>query len=313
MASSSNRFAVLGGTPSSSKGQKEKVPVTGTGDKEDQPMQDTAQASPSLSLSGLDDSLPKMQSKQEIMALFRKRRQEFFEREEANAREKERMKKSQGRRKPTTLVGSLTPSAGLLSQGPRKRTASSDEAEKPSKRQHMGSRSPSQTVGEPAVATSMTVSAIKTQESDVVREKASAATDLIQADPVLSPWWADIRIPEKALPCIIQVNCLDRWGTFDETAREWTFLLAFEVGHQRGPAMIMKFFSSGVTGLQNAQTGWRLSDYIEDEWMVLDFSTHRVSGSSDRRICHRRILEACQTDEEKARCMCIRLEACQSS
>lgn len=310
MASSSNRFAVLGGTPSSSKGQKTKVPVTSTGDGEDQtmqdtaqagtstsmgdqPMQGTAQAGSSMSTSGSEGSLPGVPNLKEGLALFYKKRAQI----KAEDRERERTEKAQGRRNPTTFVRRPNPSAGS-SQGRRKRTASSDEAEKPSKRRLMAPVS-SVTAEEPSTAASESTPAGSPSTSELV----------VQGDSVLSPWRAGIRIPEKALPCIIQVNCLARWGTFDETVREWTFLLTFDVEHQRGPAMTMKFFSSGVTGQQSAQTGWRLSDYMEDEWMVLDFSIHRVSGSSNRRICHRRILEACQTDEEKARCICIRLEA----
>ena len=317
MASSSNRFAVLGGTPSSSKGQKEKIPVTGNGDKEDQPMQDTAQTSPILPLSGLEDSLPKMQSKQELIALFRKRRQEFFEREEANAREKERMKKSQGRRKPTTFVGSLTPSAGLISQGPRKRTASSDEAEKPSKRQHMGSRSPSQAVGEPASATPMTVSASETEEPeepDVMREEAPIPAIVVQEDPFLSPpssfEWHDIRMPKKPLLCIVQANNSTRIGSFAENNEGWAFTLMFNADRWQVPTMTMRFFSDGIKARASAQTGWCLGEWMKDDWMVTDFKVYRVADCAENgKIRHRDILAACKTDEEKARLTCISLEA----
>lgn len=60
------------------------------------------------------------------------------------------------------------------------------------------------------------------------------------------------------------------------------------------------------------QTGWCLGDYIEGDWMVTDFNIHRVADCPEdesKEIRRPDVLAACKTDEEKARLICISLEA----
>lgn len=261
------------------------VPTTST---TDQKTQDASQAGPScgnapIPMDGPEADRSTAQARKEAIGLFHTRLMEFEKKlQQSNA--------SESAAKPISSAAPL--------QGRPKRTASSDEAEKPPKRRLMA-----------PVSGVMTEETSTAASESTPAERPSTSELVVQGDPISSPWWADIRTPEKPLPCIIQVNYLSRIGSFHEGMKDWTFLLSFDAGHQRGPAMIMKFFSSGVKGPQRAQTGWRLSGYMEDEWMVLDFSIHRVSDSNNRRIHYHRILEACQTDEEMARCMCIELEA----
>ena len=74
-----------------------------------------------------------------------------------------------------------------------------------------------------------------------------------------------------------------------------------------------QFFSDGLLGPFCGQTGWCLRDYFEEDWMVTDFKIHRGADSpadSNQKIRQRdRLIAACMADEEKARLICINLEA----
>ena len=77
MSSSTNRFALLGNDPSSSKEQETQGPVTGNQDR-DQSVKDADQAGPSteagaLSLATLQASLPKELSKAEKLEIFKRK------------------------------------------------------------------------------------------------------------------------------------------------------------------------------------------------------------------------------------------------
>lgn len=205
-------------------------------------------------------------------------------------------------------------SAAAPSQGRRKRRESSEEAEQPSKRQHMGSRSPRQGVGELAIATSTPVPASETEEPDVVKEEVSSPTIVVQEDPFLLPpssfEWHDIRMPNKPLLCIVQANNSSRIGSFTENTKGWAFTLTFKADPWQVPTMIMRFFSDGIEAKSKAQTGWCLGEWMKDDWMVTDFKVYRVADCAvNSKIRHRDILAACNTEEERARLTCISLEA----
>ncbi len=74
--------------------------------------------------------------------------------------------------------------------------------------------------------------------------------------------------------------------------------------------MTMKFFPWGMIGQQSAQTGWCLREWMEGDWMVTDFKIHHVADcAEDGEIRHRDILAACENDQQRARLVCISLEA----
>ena len=269
---SSNRFAALADNASSSKEL-----VTGTKDKEDQAMPDTGSAGPSNL------------TREEGIALFKKKRLIWLAENEEN----ERAEKSRQKSKPST---SANPPRGL-----RKRSASSDEAEEPLKRRRLELVASTPKSEEPA-----------TPSSAAPPEGDPAAQGVVPyIDPTLIPWWANIQAPEMPLPCIIQVNDYAIMGSFDESIIKWAFHLTFDAGPQQSPAMTMKFFSKGVRGPQSGETRWLLSDVQEDEWMVLNFQIFYLADRSTptkSRISNRKVLEACPT-EERNRLICIRLKA----
>ena len=288
MASSSNRFAALGEDSSSSKEQEVPVPVTGTEGMGNQTMQDTAQAGPPISSGDPEGSAARKLTLQEGVALFFKKRAQYLAEEE----EHEKAKKSRESSKPST---SAIPPRGL-----RKRSASSDEAEEPPKRRQLEPVPSSPKPEEPAT------SAIKTSP-----DVSPSASELVAYnDSALSLWWANIRTPKMPLLCIIQVNYLARMGSFTKGTKDWAFQLNFDADLERSPTMTMDFFSQGVEGPHDARTEWCPSDYIRNEWMVTDFKINRVADClNHRRIAHRKILTACQTDEERGRLICISLDA----
>ena len=288
MASSSNRFAILGEDSASSKEQEVPVPVTGNEGMGNQTMQDTAQAGPPISSGGPEGSATRKLTLQEGVALFLKRRAQYLAEEE----EHEKAKKSRQHSKPST---SVIPPRDL-----RKRSASSDEAKEPLKRPRLEPLRSSPTPGQLATSASAASPKGSPPFQDIVP----------YIDPNLVPWWANIRTPEMPLPCIIQVNYLARMGSFDESTEKWAFHLTLDAGLQQSPAMKMKFFSNGVRRPQSGETGWLLSDVHEDEWMVLNFQIFCLADCSrERRIHHHKVFKACRTDEEKARLICIRLTA----
>ena len=287
MASSSNRYAVLGEDPSTSKEQEVPVPVTGAEGMANQIMQDTAQADPPI-LSGPEGSVTRKLTLQEGTALFLKRRAQYLAEEE----EREKSEKLRQHSKPSTPA---IPPRGL-----RKRSAPSDEAEKPQKRQRL----------EP-VASSPRPEESATSSSAAAPQGNPPAQGIVPyVDPTQVPWWTNIRTPDTPLLCIIQVNSLARMGSFDESSHKWAFQLIFDAGLQRSPAMTMKFFCNGVGKPQSGETRWLLSAAHEDDWMVLDLQIFCLADCPrSRRIHHNKIFEACRTDEEKDRLICIRLKA----
>ena len=65
-----------------------------------------------------------------------------------------------------------------------------------------------------------------------------------------------------------------------------------------------------MKGPQSAQTGWCLAEYMRPDWMVTDFKVHCVADCAENSSTrHRNILAACKTDQDKARLICISLEA----
>ena len=288
--SSTNRFAPLA-ERSSSKEKESSVPTT---DITDQTMRDASQAGSSsetqpLSMSNLKESLPTTHAGR--VEYVRKRRAEF----EAE-QERKKLQQSNASKGVTRPL----PSAAS-SQLPCKRTASSDEAEEPPrKRRRLEPVPPSPTPGQLATSASAAPAKWSPSVQDIVP----------YIDPNLVSWWANIRTPEMPLPCIIQVNYLARMGSFDKSTKEWAFHLTLDAGFQRSPAMTLKFFSNGVRRPQNGETGYLLSDVHEDEWMILKFQIFCLADySKDRRIHHQKIFNACRTEEEMARLVCIRLTA----
>lgn len=247
MVSLSNRFAVLGQAAPSSTEQEIRVPVT---DMEDQTMQDNTQAGPPMSIGGLEGSIPHVLTREEKIPTFHKKRLQW----EAEEREKERLKKSRQRSNRSTFVGRPIPFPPP-SQGLRKRTASSDEAEKSSKRMKLDS-----------VASATTVGA-----------NSSASALGVQRDTVLSPWWAQIQTPKLPLLCIVQLGYLARIGSFDEDTRAWAFHLILDADQRQSSTMIMNFFSKGVKGQLNGQIEWCLGYVTNDDWMVTDIKIQRVA------------------------------------
>lgn len=258
-----------------------------------------------MSLGAPESSLIHVPTQQENLATY-KRLYRAYEQDE------ERKKSRQGN--SSTLVVQPIPS-GALSQGLRKRTVSFDKAEESSKRRRVGPPSPSQPVRGPAIAASTGVPESKTEKPDVATEGNPSASALVDPEaPVLSlqsPFrWADIRNPRNLFLCIVQANNSSLIGSFAEDTKEWAFKLGFDAGRRRIPTMNMRFFSNGIEGPGYSQTGWCLGDYIEGDWMVTDFKVHRVADCPENgEICHPNVLAACNTDEEKARLICISLEA----
>ena len=106
----------------------------------------------------------------------------------------------------------------------------------------------------------------------------------------------------------IQVNYLARIGSFTKGTNDWAFQLDADL--KRSPTLIMDFFSQGVEGPHDAQTEWCLNDNIRNEWMVTDFKVQRVADCAEKgQIRHPYVLGLCKADEEKARLVCISLEA----
>ena len=290
MSSSGNRFAFLGET-SNSNAKETPVPTT---DTTVQAIQDASQAGsssemPSFSMSGLRASLPEDHAGR--VEFVRKQRAKF----EAE-QERKRLQQSNASKGVTRPLPSAAPS-----QIPCKRTAASDEAEEPPrKRRRLEPVPPSPKPEEPATSASKTSPDVSSSASELVAYNDSA----------LSLWWSNIRTPKMPLLCIIQVDCLARMGSFTKGTKDWAFQLNFDADLERSPTMTMDFFSQGVEGPHDARTEWCLNNNFRNEWMVTDFKFYRVADClSHRRIAHRKILTACQTDEEKGRLMCISLDA----
>lgn len=300
MASSRNRFAVLGEGSSSSKEQEIPVPVIGTEGKANRTMQDTGQVDSPISSVDPEGSITRQLNIKEGLILFHKKRAQILAEEEAERVEKSRQKSKQ------------SPSA-IPPRGVRKRSAS-DEAEERLKRQRIGSLSRRQTAQEVPVTVPTNESNGETEEPNDGREQTSTSAIVVQEDPYLSPpssfAWRNIRIPRDPLLCIVQVNNSIRIGSFDKNTTDWAFKLTFNAGQGVVPTMIMKFFSNGIGEPQSAQTGWCLGEWLVNDWMVTDFKVHRVTDCAENgRIRHSDVLGLCKTDEEKARLICISLEA----
>ncbi|KAF6231986.1 hypothetical protein HO173_009823 [Letharia columbiana] len=243
----------------------------------------------SMPAGGLESSIPHVPITQESIATFLK--------PGAALDEVEKRRKSSRQGNSRTFTREPNPSAAL-SQGLRKRTVSFDEAEESSKRRRVGPPSPSQPVRGPAIAASTGVPESKTEEPDVATEGNPSASALVDAGA-----------PNPFL-CIIQADNSSLIGSFAKDTEEWAFSLGLDAGRRRIPTMNMRFFSNGIEGPEYSQTGWCLGDYIEGDWMVTNFKVHRVADCPDNgEICHPNVLAACNTDEEKARLICISLEA----
>ena len=302
MSSSGNRFAPLGETSSSN----EKETPGPTTDTTVQAMQDVSQAgsssvTPSLSMSDPKASLPKDHAGR--VEYVRKQRA-VFEAEQ----QRKKLQQSNASKGVTRPLPSAAPSQLL-----RKRSASSDEAEEPPKRQRMESHSRSQTVQEVPVAAPTTESDRETEEPNDVKGETTSAM-VVQEDPYLFPpssfEWRNIRMPKNPLLCIVQVNNSTRIGSFDKNTKDWAFKLTFDADRRQIPTMTMKFFSNGIKGPQSAQTGWCLGEWMAHDWMVTDYKVHRVADCAEKgQIRHPYVLGLCKTDEEKARLVCISLKA----
>ena len=303
MSSSGNRFAPLG--EASSSNEKE-TPVRTT-DTTVQAMHDVSQAgssseTPSLPMRDLKASVPKDHAGR--VEFVRKRRAEF-----KAEQQRKKLQQSNASKVVTRLLPSTAPSQLL-----RKRTASSDKAEEPPKRQRMESHSRSQTVQEFAVTAPTTESDRETEELNDIKEETPPSAMVVQEDPYLFPpssfEWRNIRMPKNPLLCIVQVNNSTRIGSFDKNNKDWAFKLTFDADRWQIPTMTMKFFSNGIKGSQSAQTGWCLGEWMAHDWMVTDFKVHRVADCAEKgQIGHPYVLGLCKTDEEKARLICISLKA----
>ena len=304
MDSSRNQYATLGDDPSSSKEQEVPVPATGTEGMANQTMQDTDQAGPPIPSGGPESTTTRQLTREEGVALFLRRKAEW----KAKIEEDEKAEKLRQNSKPST--------SAISPRGLRKRSASSDEVEESSKRQRTRteSHSRSQTVQEVPVTVPTTESDSETEEPNDGKEQTPTSAMVAQADPYLSPpssfEWRNIRMPKRPLLCIVQVSNSTIIGSFDKDTKDWAFRLTFDADRWQIPTMTMKFFSNGINGPQSAQTGWCLGDWITPDWMVTDFKVHRVADCADKgRIRHSDVLGLCKTDEEKARLICISLEA----
>ena len=302
MSSSKNQFAPLG--ENSSSNEKE-IPVSAT-DTTVQTTRDVSQAGssaegPSSAIRDLlKAGLPKDHAGR--VEFVRKVRENF---------EAMQLQESNVSKEATKPLPSTSPSQLL---GKRKRSASADEAEEPRKRQRKrkGSDSRSQTAQEVPIIASMTESDNETEKSNDGGEHTSAM--VVQEDPYLSPPnsfdWRDLRMPKYPLLCVVQVNHSIRIGSFDKDTTNWAFQLTFHAEQKVVPNMTMKFFSNGIKEPQSAQTGWCLGEWMESDWMVTDFKVHRVADCAESsRIRHHHVLGLCKTEEEKARLICISLEA----
>ena len=299
MSLSRNRFAPLG-EASSSNEKETPVPPSNTTDTKDQTTQDVTKAGSSSKTSSMSIG--------DIRAMDHAGRVEYVRKRLAEYEEQQRRNKLQQSNASTSPLRSGTPS-----QVPRKRTASSDEAERPPKRQRIESHSRSQTAQEVPVVAPTTESDSKTEEPNDGREQNPTSAMVVQ-DPYLSPpisfEWRNIRMPRNPLLCVVQVNNSVRIGSFDENTTDWAFKLYFNAGQGVVPTIIMKFFSNGIEGPQSAQIGWCLGEWLVNDWMVTDFKVHRVADCAENgRIRHSHVLGLCKTDEEKARLICISLKA----
>ncbi|CAF9924541.1 hypothetical protein IMSHALPRED_006227 [Imshaugia aleurites] len=288
--------------------QDPQVPGTQTGDQQ---MPDADQAGPSQEgtpMTGLGDRPPHVPTRRELALAAFKRGAELF------AEEEERKEKSRNGASLSTFVGKPTSSAAP-SQNPRKRTESFQKAEEPSKRRHVRQVHPSQAVGGPAIAAPVTVSDSRTEDPNATREENPSTSALaVPEAPALStptPFrWTDIRNPRKPLPCLVQVNNLRLIGSFAEDSEDWAFHVTFDAGRRRPPTMSMRFFSDGLDGPSCGQIDWSLSNFNENDGMVTKFKIHRVADSpEDEGKRRRHDLAACRTDEERARLICITIEA----
>lgn len=240
-------------------------------------------------------------------------RENFAEIEQEDKQEEEweeRRKKKSREASSATPMNKPIPSAAP-SQGQRKRVAPSDEAEESSKRRRVGPLPASQAVGGPAIAAPATLSDSETGEPEIATKANPSASALILPEAaVLSPQspfrWTDVRNPRGFVPCTVQANNSARLGSSAEDTEGWAFLLTFDARRRRIPTMAPSFFSDGIEGPRCGQTGWCLGDYIERDWMVTDIKIDGVADcSEDGKINHRRILAACNTNEEKTRLICI--------
>lgn len=291
MSLSRNRFAPLG-EASGSNEKETLVPPTNITDTTDQTTQDVSEAHSSSKTSSLSIS--------DIKAMDHAGRVEYVRKRLAEYEEEEERRKKLHQSKASTRVTS-PPRSVVPSQLLRKRSAYSDKAEEPPKRRRLEPVDSSPEPEEP-----VTSSSAAPPEGDP-----SAQGVVPYIDPTLILWWANIQTPEMPLPCMVQVNYLSRFGSFDESTEQWTFHLTFDTGPQQSPAMTMKFFANGVRRPQSGETRWLLSDVHEDEWMVLDFQIFHLADPSTfrkRRIRPSKIFKACRT-EERDRLICIRLKA----
>ena len=291
--SEKNRFAPLAELPSS-KEQEDQVPRSGTtarllldADEEGPPAEQT-----SRSMTGPEEPLPL--SFEEKKALFKKRRAEY--------EKEERQKK--WHESNISRLAAISTSSAAASQGLRKRTASSDEAEEPPKRRRTEPFPSGPTAGEPTAAASATSPKGNSSASEVVPYVDTALS------PPSSFQWHDIRMPARPLPCVIQVKNSVHMGSFARNTKGWAFSLILKAGRWDVPTMTMKFFPEGIQGPQSAETGWCLGEWIKPDWMVTDFKVHRVADCAENgKICHSKVVGLCNNEEERARLVCISLEA----
>lgn len=265
-----------------------------------------------MSMTGLEASLPHVPSQDGLIALFKKRGAEAVRHEDE---EKERSRKA----KFLTNVGQ-PPSSAAVTQDRRKRRAPVDGANPSSKRRRGGRVPTSQVFGKAAIATPTTESGRRTEDPKVAMEENLSAPEFINSEaPVFSQPdkfdWADIRNPRNPFLCIIQANDAALIGSFDKNERNWAFQLTLDagrpdVGRRCSPDMTMEIFSKGIHGPQCGQTEWCLADYIRNDWMVLDLKIHHLADCAEGDgIRHRDVVAACKTKEERARLVCISLEA----
>ena len=192
----------------------------------------------------------------QLMAEWEK--EEKKKKKKKKKKEEDRRKKVQERSNRLKLVAGPVPSVGG-SQGRRKRTASSDEADKSPKRRRLELIGSNPEAGEPATAGSAPVLDTKTKEFNVTTAGTPDSPLIVEEDPYFAPpsflRQSDIRNPKKPLLCIVRVNNSLTIGSFDENSKKWAFHLTINAGGRQVPDMNMKFspFSSRsdhTTGLR---------------------------------------------------------------
>ena len=184
MSSSTNPFALLSNTPSSSKEQETQVPVTGTQDT-DQKMQDAGPPAEAqdLSLASSQATLPRQLTKAEKLKEFE--RIAASEKRAMEQEEEEERKKKLRQGNSSMLVGKPINSTAP-SQGPRKRTAPFDGAKDSLKRRRMEPL-PRSRSGEQPVAAPSTVPDSEAEGPEVATKgKPSAPALLVPEAPILA-------------------------------------------------------------------------------------------------------------------------------